>query len=158
MMMTCLLTTGSSKRTNVGCDGSTVPSGMAAANATARGQRHAILRSPLAELTGFVLIVDCRGGQCGGERSYALTAAWARRWARLGDTCAARGLWWARALRAWGWQRAGTEQRVAQPGPEARGNHGWPGGLLRRAVYMEPNRFAASHHWPVYSIDHLLLQ
>ena len=47
---------------------------MAAANASARGQRHAILRSPLAELTGFVLIVDCRGAQCGGERSYALTA------------------------------------------------------------------------------------
>jgi hypothetical protein len=47
---------------------------MAAANASARGQRHAILASPLAELTGFVLIVDCRGARCGGERSYAVTA------------------------------------------------------------------------------------
>ena len=47
---------------------------MAAANASARGQRHAILRSPLVELSGFVLIVDCRGAKCGGERSYALTA------------------------------------------------------------------------------------
>jgi hypothetical protein len=47
---------------------------MAAANASARGQRHAILASPLRELTGFVLVVDCRGAKCGGERSYALTA------------------------------------------------------------------------------------
>jgi hypothetical protein len=47
---------------------------MAAANASARGQRHAILASPLGELTGFVLVVDCRGAQCGGERSYAITA------------------------------------------------------------------------------------
>ena len=47
---------------------------MAAATASARGQRHAILRSPLAELTGFVLIVDCGGARCGGERTYALTA------------------------------------------------------------------------------------
>jgi len=31
---------------------------MAAANASARGQRAAILASPLAELTGFVLVVD----------------------------------------------------------------------------------------------------
>jgi hypothetical protein len=47
---------------------------MAAANASARGQRHAILASPLAELTGFVLIADCRGANCGGERSYEVTA------------------------------------------------------------------------------------
>jgi hypothetical protein len=47
---------------------------MAAANASARGQRHAILASPLGELTGFVLTVDCRGAQCGGERSYAIAA------------------------------------------------------------------------------------
>ena len=26
-----------------------------------RGQRHAILASPLRELTGFVLVVDCQG-------------------------------------------------------------------------------------------------
>ena len=47
---------------------------MAAANASARGQRHAILASPLAELTGFDLVVDCGGAGCGGERSYAITA------------------------------------------------------------------------------------
>jgi hypothetical protein len=47
---------------------------MAAANASARGQRTAILASPLAELTGFALVVDCRGARCGGERSYAITA------------------------------------------------------------------------------------
>jgi hypothetical protein len=46
---------------------------MAAANASARGQRHAIMTSPLRELTGFSLTVDCRGAQCGGERSYAIT-------------------------------------------------------------------------------------
>jgi hypothetical protein len=32
---------------------------MAAANASARGQRAAILASPLSELTGFNLAVDC---------------------------------------------------------------------------------------------------
>ena len=32
---------------------------MAAANASARIQRQAILASPLAELTGFLLVVDC---------------------------------------------------------------------------------------------------
>src|ERR1700722_7978189 len=47
---------------------------VAGANASARGQRHAILASPLGELTGFVLVVDCGGAQCAGERSYALTA------------------------------------------------------------------------------------
>ena len=47
---------------------------MAAANASPRGQRHAILASPLAELTGFVLSVGFYGPGCGGERSYALTA------------------------------------------------------------------------------------
>jgi hypothetical protein len=47
---------------------------MAAANASARGQRHAILSSPLRELTGFALVVDCQGARCGGERSYAITA------------------------------------------------------------------------------------
>jgi hypothetical protein len=42
--------------------------------ASARGQRHAILASPLRERTGFYLAVFCRGAQCGGERSYAITA------------------------------------------------------------------------------------
>src|ERR1700748_582708 len=43
---------------------------MAAANASARGQRAAILASPLDELTGFYLAVDCRSAQCRGERSF----------------------------------------------------------------------------------------
>jgi hypothetical protein len=38
---------------------------MAAANASARGQRHAILASPLHEPTGFALVVDCRLAWCG---------------------------------------------------------------------------------------------
>jgi hypothetical protein len=45
---------------------------MAAANASARGQRAAILASPLHELTGFCLAVDCLASECRGERSYAI--------------------------------------------------------------------------------------
>ena len=47
---------------------------MAAANASARGQRHAILASPRTELTGFALVVDCGGAGCGGDRLYAIAA------------------------------------------------------------------------------------
>ena len=36
-----------------------LPSRMAAANASARGQRAAIMASPLREMTGFCLAVDC---------------------------------------------------------------------------------------------------
>jgi hypothetical protein len=46
---------------------------MAAANASARGQRAAILASPLHQLTGFYLSVDCRSTSCGGGRSFAIT-------------------------------------------------------------------------------------
>jgi hypothetical protein len=46
---------------------------MAAANASARGQRAAILASPLHELTGFYLAVDCLATGCNGERSFAVT-------------------------------------------------------------------------------------
>ena len=45
---------------------------MAAANASARGQRAAILASPLHELTGFYLAVDCLGSNCGRERTFAV--------------------------------------------------------------------------------------
>ena len=45
---------------------------MAAANASARGQRAAILASPLHELTGFYLAVDCLAPGCNGERSFAI--------------------------------------------------------------------------------------
>jgi hypothetical protein len=45
---------------------------MAAANASARGQRAAILASPLHQLTGFYLAADCRSAGCGGERSFAI--------------------------------------------------------------------------------------
>ena len=47
---------------------------MAAANASARGQRTAILSSPLRELTGFCLAVDCLTAGCRGERTYSITA------------------------------------------------------------------------------------
>ena len=45
---------------------------MAAANASARGQRVAILARPLHELTGFYLAVDCLAVECSGERSFAI--------------------------------------------------------------------------------------
>jgi hypothetical protein len=47
---------------------------VAAANASARGQRAAILASPLHELTGFCLAVDCMAAGCGGERTYAVAS------------------------------------------------------------------------------------
>jgi hypothetical protein len=45
---------------------------MAAANASA-GQRAAILASPLSELTGFNLTVDCLSPGCARERTFAVT-------------------------------------------------------------------------------------
>jgi hypothetical protein len=45
---------------------------MAAANASARGQRAAILASPLHELTGFYLTADCLTPGCSGERGFAI--------------------------------------------------------------------------------------
>ena len=45
---------------------------MAAANASARGQRAAILASPLSELTGFNLTVDCLSPGCARERTFAV--------------------------------------------------------------------------------------
>jgi hypothetical protein len=46
---------------------------MAAANASARGQRVAILTSPLRELTGLYLAVDCLAAGCNGVRTFAIT-------------------------------------------------------------------------------------
>jgi hypothetical protein len=43
-----------------------------AANASARGQRAAILASPLHELTGFYLAVDCLASGCNGEHRFAV--------------------------------------------------------------------------------------
>jgi hypothetical protein len=45
---------------------------MAAANVPARGQRTGILGSPLKELTGYYLAVDCLSPGCGGERTFAV--------------------------------------------------------------------------------------
>jgi hypothetical protein len=45
---------------------------MAAANASPRGQRAAILASPLSELTGFCLAVDCLTLGCTGEPTFAI--------------------------------------------------------------------------------------
>src|ERR1700722_20700889 len=46
---------------------------VAPANASARGQRAAILASPLSELSGFCLVVDCLAADCGGERAFAMS-------------------------------------------------------------------------------------
>jgi hypothetical protein len=46
---------------------------MAAANASPRGQRVAILASPLHELTGFCLAVDCLHPVCRRDRMFAVT-------------------------------------------------------------------------------------
>jgi hypothetical protein len=45
---------------------------MASANASRREQRIAILASPLSELVGFNLTVDCLTPGCGGERADAV--------------------------------------------------------------------------------------
>ena len=47
--------------------------GMAAANASPRGQRAAIMASPLPQLTGFYLRVDCRSAGCRGPRAFAIS-------------------------------------------------------------------------------------
>jgi hypothetical protein len=46
---------------------------MAAANASPRGQRSAILASPLHELTGFCLEVDCLAEGCRRDRMFAVS-------------------------------------------------------------------------------------
>jgi hypothetical protein len=45
---------------------------MAAANASPRAQRSALLRSSLAELTGFCLAVNCLSPGCRGERTFTM--------------------------------------------------------------------------------------
>ena len=46
---------------------------MAAANASARGQRVAILASRLTEFSGYYVAVDCQSEGCGGERTFAVS-------------------------------------------------------------------------------------
>ena len=104
---------------------------MAAANASARGQRLAILASPLRELTGFALAVDCGDPGCGGERAYAVTALAA---CYGGDRTVSQVIRHMRCGRgcsrpvAAAWLVTGPElnerihpRRVALLGPEARG-------------------------------------
>ena len=61
-----------------------------AANASARGQRAAILASPLHELTGFYLAVDCLTSDCARERTSP-----SRNW----RASTVRNARWARCLR-----------------------------------------------------------
>ena len=75
---------------------------MAAANASARGQRAAIFASPLHELTGFYLAVDCRTPRCNGERAFAvaelgnLLRLRDHGWAGPATDAVRRHLWWPR--------------------------------------------------------------
>ena len=46
---------------------------MAVANASARGQRAAILATRLTEFSGYYVAVDCESGGCGGERTFAVS-------------------------------------------------------------------------------------
>ena len=43
------------------------------ANASARGQRRAVLESSVADLSGWLLIVDCGSSQCRRDRAYDLS-------------------------------------------------------------------------------------
>jgi hypothetical protein len=103
---------------------------MAAANASARGQRTAILSSPLRELTGFCLAVDCLTPGCRGERVYSITALAAcyDGKATVGDVlrmmrCAGCGKPVAAAWLVTGptLNERVRSRRVALLGPEARG-------------------------------------
>ena len=47
---------------------------MAAANASPRAQRLAVLGSPVAEFVGWRLAIDCGTADFGGERAYAVAA------------------------------------------------------------------------------------
>ncbi len=69
---------------------------MAGANASARGQRVAILGSPLHELTGFYVAVDCLAPGCGGERNFAVAelASFYGRDCTVGDVLAPHELLW----------------------------------------------------------------
>ena len=75
---------------------------MAAANASARGQRADILASLLHELTGFLLAVDCLAPGCNGERSFAVAElasfyghdyTWDRCCAACGALAPVAGVW-----------------------------------------------------------------
>ena len=101
---------------------------MAAANASARGQRAAILASPLHELAGFYLAVDCLAPRCNGERTFAV-AELASFYGR--DSTVGQVLRRMRVLAASAWAPRGLvtgpilnarvrPQRVALLGPEAR--------------------------------------
>jgi hypothetical protein len=103
---------------------------MAAAKASARGQRVAILSSPLGELTGFSLVVNCGAPACGGERTYTVAALTACYGAGMTVSDALRRMRCARgcgARVAVAWLATGPTlnqrirpRRVALLGPEAR--------------------------------------
>jgi hypothetical protein len=105
---------------------------MAAANASPSGQRTAIFESPLHELTGFNLMVDCMVPGCRRDRAYAigdLARSFGPR-CTVGDVlrrmrCSADGCG-GRVAAAW--LETGADlnarirpRRVALRGPEARG-------------------------------------
>jgi len=66
---------------------------MAAANASPRAQRSAIFASPLHELTGFCLEVDCLAEGCRRDRMFAVSelASFYGRDRTVGEGCAGCG-------------------------------------------------------------------
>jgi len=78
---------------------------MAAANASARGQRVAILASRLTEFSGYYVAVDCQPEGCGGERTFAVSdlenSTEARPWGTCSSGCDAWAVAVAWAPRGW---------------------------------------------------------
>jgi hypothetical protein len=104
---------------------------MAAANASARGQRSAILASPLHELTGFCLEVDCLADGCRRDQTFAVSelASFYGKHRTVGDVlrrmCCADGCG-GRVAAAWlatgpVLNRRVRPRRVPLLGPDARG-------------------------------------
>ena len=99
---------------------------MAAANASARGQRVAILSSPLRERMGLYLAVDCLAAGCSGERTFAIAElagfyGWDRTVGQVLRQMRCSGAWAAGAA----WLETGVRaRRVPLLGPEVREGRG----------------------------------
>jgi hypothetical protein len=97
---------------------------MTAANASARGQRVAILASPLHELTGFLVPVDCLAPGCNGERRFAVAELASFYGQDTEDRCRVACGAQAPVVGVWarlGWSRADPRQAAPCAAAGARG-------------------------------------
>lgn len=108
---------------------------MAAANATPRGQRHAVLTSAAADFIGWRLAIDCGGQLCGGERTYAVAALLALH----GQPPTMAGM--VRRLRCHVCGRAPVSVHL-ETGPELTAR-----GRLRRIALVGPDDPAQNRNW-----------